>query len=79
MVSILQDRSTLSDIGDLAVLRRYERSAREAAWAVGTMTDRLRSLYLSEDAPARWLRNDGIGWLNRIPSAKTLLINYASR
>ena len=79
MVAVLRDRSTLSAIGDLAVLRRFERSAREAAWAVGTMTDRLRSLYLSEDAPARWLRNDGIGWLNRIPPAKSLLINYASR
>ena len=79
MVAVLRDRSTLSAIGDLAVLRRYERSAREAAWAVGTMTDRLRSLYLSGDSAARWLRNDGIGWLNRSPSAKSLLVNYASR
>ena len=79
MVAVLRDRSTLSAIGDLAVLRRFERRAREAAWAVGTMTDRLRSLYLSEDSAARWLRNDGIGWLNRNPFAKSLLIDYASR
>ena len=79
MVAVLRDRSTLSAMGDLAVLRRFERRAREAAWAVGTMTDRLRSLYLSEDTAARWLRNDGIGWLNRNPSVKSLLIDYASR
>ena len=79
MVTVLRARSALSAIGDLAVLRRFERSAREAAWAVGTMTDRLRSLYLSEGDAARWLRNDGIGCLNRIPLAKMLLINYASR
>ena len=79
MVSLLRARSTFSAIGDLALLRRYERSAREAAWAVGEMTDRLRSLYLSEAAAARWLRNDGIDWLNRLPAAKALLIDYASR
>lgn len=79
MVDVLRERSTLSAIGDLAVLRRYERGARESAWAVGELTGRLRGLHLSERATARWLRNDGMTWLNRLPVAKSLLIDYASR
>ena len=79
MVSVLRARSTLSAIGDLALLRRYARRAREAASAVGGMTDSLRSLYLSDVPAARWLRNDGIDLLNRLPAAKSLLIDYASR
>ena len=79
LVSVLQGRSAFSAIGDLAVLRRYERSAREAAWLVGETTDRLRSIYLSDAGSARWLRNEGIGLLNRLPAVKSLLIDYASR
>lgn len=79
LVSVLHGRSAFSAIGDLAVLRRYERSAREAAWLVGETTDRLRSIYLSDAGSARWLRNEGIGLLNRLPAVKSLLIDYASR
>ncbi len=79
MVEALRGRSKLSAIGDLAVLRRYERGARESAWAVGELTGRLRGLHMSERAAARWLRNDGMTWLNRLPVAKSLLIDYASR
>ena len=79
LVAVLRGRSAFSAIGDLALLRRYERSAREAAWAVGEVTDRLRSLYLSDAGFARWLRNDGVDLLNRLPAAKSLLIDYASR
>jgi 2-polyprenyl-6-methoxyphenol hydroxylase-like FAD-dependent oxidoreductase len=48
LVEVLGDRSKFSRAGDLAVLRHYERARREAALAVGQVTDRLRSLYLSE-------------------------------
>jgi ubiquinone biosynthesis UbiH/UbiF/VisC/COQ6 family hydroxylase len=75
----LRGRSKFSAIGDLAVLRRYERCSREAAGAVGQMTDQLRSLYRADSASAHWLRNDGVNWLNRLPAGKSLLIDYASR
>ncbi|MEO8101739.1 MAG: FAD-dependent monooxygenase [Betaproteobacteria bacterium] len=78
LVAVLDSRSRYAAIGDLALLRRYERRSREAAWAVGEMTDRLRSLYLSEAMPARWLRNEGVDWLNGLPAAKSLLIDYAT-
>ncbi|MBL0121254.1 MAG: FAD-dependent monooxygenase [Betaproteobacteria bacterium] len=79
MAAVLRARSKYSAIGDLALLRRYERGGREAAWAVGEMTEQLRSLYRSDVSAARWLRNDGIALLNRMPAAKSQLIDYASR
>ena len=78
MVSVLQGRSKFSAIGDIALLRRYERAGREAAWAVGEVTDRLRMLYLHDAATARWMRNEGLAMMNRLPTAKAMLINYAS-
>lgn len=79
MAAVLRARSKYSAIGDLALLRRYERGGREAAWAVGEMTEQLRSLYRSDVSAARWLRNDGIALLNWMPAAKSQLIDYASR
>lgn len=79
MAAVLRGRSRFSAIGDVAMLRRYERRAREAAWAVGETTDRLRSLYRADSVAARWLRNDGIELLNRLPAVKSLLIDYATR
>lgn len=76
---VLRSRSKFSRAGDLALLRQYERSRREAALAVGQVTDRLRSLYLSEMSVARWLRNDGVRMVNRLPFAKSMLVNYATR
>jgi 2-polyprenylphenol 6-hydroxylase len=79
MCEVLRDKSKFSRIGDLALLRQYERARREAALAVGEVTDRMRSLYMSEMAAAKWLRNDGMRTVNRLPAAKALLIDYATR
>jgi ubiquinone biosynthesis UbiH/UbiF/VisC/COQ6 family hydroxylase len=79
MFEVLRDRSKLSRVGDMALLRQYERARREAALAVGEVTDRMRSLYMSEMAAARWLRNDGMQMVNRLPVAKALLVDYATR
>ena len=79
MFEVLRDKSKFSRIGDLALLRQYERAQREAARAVGEVTDRLRSLYMSEMAAARWLRNDGMRLVNRLPAAKSVLVDYATR
>ena len=79
LAAVLHGRSTFSAVGDLAVLRRYERRSREAAWVVGEVTDRLRSLYLNHAAPVQWLRNEGIDLLNRLPAGKALLVDYATR
>ena len=78
LCELLGNRSRFSGVGDVSLLRRYERSRREAAWAVGTVTDRLRSLYLSDADAAHWLRNTGMGLLNQLPAAKVQLVDYAA-
>ena len=78
MCDILAARSRFSGMGDLALLRKYERARREAAFAVGEVTDRLRGLYLHEGAAAKWVRNNGLRRLNQMPSAKAMLIDYAA-
>lgn len=78
MCELLGSRSLFSGVGDVSLLRHYERSRREAAWAVGTITDRLRSLYLSDADAAHWLRNTGMGLLNGLPAAKAQLVDYAA-
>lgn len=78
MVDLLACRSKYAAIGDAALLRRYERMRREAAWAVGEVTDRLRGLYLSELSAAKWLRNEGLRLTNRLPAIKSMLVDYAA-
>ena len=79
MMGVLQTRSKFSAIGDSALLRRYERAGREAAWAVGEVTDKLRALYLHPAAAAQWMRNDGLAMLNRVPAVKAMLVDYAAQ
>ncbi len=74
----IAQRSRFSSIGDIALLRRYERRRREAAWAVGQITDGLRSFFSNEEAKVKWLRNRGLGMVERLPVVKTLLVDYAS-
>ena len=78
MCDIIAARSRFSGIGDLALLRKYERARCEAAFAVGEVTDRLRGLYLYDGAAAKWLRNNGLRCLNQMPGAKAMLIDYAA-
>lgn len=71
-------RSRFSGVGDVSLLRQYERGRREAAWAVGQVTEGLRSLFSSEARAAKWFRNGGLEWVERVPPAKSLLIDYAT-
>ena len=77
LFEILRKRSKFSAIGDALVLRKYERARRESTLALSEVTDRLRSLYMSDAKSAAWVRNDGLALLNRLPHAKAVLIDYA--
>ncbi len=79
LVEVLQNRSVLSRIGDLSVLRRYERARVEDAVMMGTVTDKLRSLYLSESRAVMRLRRDGLKAVNRMDVAKSLVMAHAMR
>ena len=74
----LAARGTLSDVGDVALLRRYARARAEPAWAMGSATGGLRALFASEDAALTWARNRGLALLEKSPTLKTLFTDYAS-
>ena len=77
LFEMLSKRSRFSAIGDMLVLRKYERARREATLALSEVTDKLRALYMSDAKAAAWLRNNGLSLLNRLPQAKAALIQYA--
>jgi ubiquinone biosynthesis UbiH/UbiF/VisC/COQ6 family hydroxylase len=73
----LQSRSRFSGVGDLMVLRRYERARREPARVVGEVTDRLKRLYVAPGETEAWLRNRGLAMLDAMPRLKSLMVQYA--
>jgi 2-polyprenylphenol 6-hydroxylase len=79
LLDALQNRSALSAVGDMRVLRSYERARREDAASMGAVTHGLRALYLSDAAAAKRVRNQGLNVLNRMPLAKALVMNHAMK
>ncbi len=77
LCAALRERGSLSAVGDLAVLRRFERARREPALAMAEATDRLRALYLQNAASAKGLRDLGLSTVDRLPFLKRLLMDYA--
>jgi 2-polyprenylphenol 6-hydroxylase len=79
LLDALQNRSALSALGDLRVLRKYERARREDAASMGAVTHGLRALYLSDAAIAKRVRNQGLNVLNQMPIVKALFTNHAMK
>ncbi len=79
LLNTLQNRSALSAMGDLRVLRTYERARREDAASMGAVTHGLRALYSSDAAIAKRVRNQGLNVLNQIPVVKALFMNHAMK
>ena len=80
-VSVLLDavrsRESFRDIGDTAVLRRYERSRAEAVGLMRFTTHGLAQLFALDDPLARRLRNVGLAVVNRLGPLKNALIRQA--
>jgi 2-polyprenylphenol 6-hydroxylase len=79
LLDVLRQRSPLSRAGDRLLLRRYARARREDTIAMAAATHGLHALYRSEMGLAKMLRNQGLGWLNRVTIAKSLLTGHAMR
>ncbi len=79
LLGVLNHRSNLSGVGDLAVLRRYARARREDAVSMGAATHGLHLLYGGDAMWLKRLRNQGLGTVNRLPLAKSLLMAHAMR
>lgn len=80
-VSVLLDairaRESFRDIGDTALLRRYERGRAEAVGLMRFTTDGLVQLFALDDPLARRLRNVGLAAVNRLSPLKNALIRQA--
>ncbi|WP_459949542.1 UbiH/UbiF family hydroxylase [Denitratisoma sp. agr-D3] len=77
LARVLADKPEPMDCGDLALLRRYERSRKEEVVALQGVTDGLHRLFAPDWAPLSLLRNAGLNLTNRLPVLKDVLIRYA--
>jgi 2-octaprenyl-6-methoxyphenol hydroxylase len=75
----LAERSPLERPGDLRVLRRYARARREDVTAMQFVTDGLDRLFASGSPGASWLRNAGLGLVDRQSWIKAALAGRAMR
>lgn len=77
LASVLEARGMEQDCGAYSLLRRYERSRREAVLAMEAITDGLQVLFDSNLPGVKRLRNVGLGLVNRISPLKRLLVKRA--
>jgi len=77
LAKVLADKPEPMDCGDLALLRRYERSRKEEVVALQGVTDSLQRLFTPTWEPLSLLRNAGLNLTNRLPVLKDVLIRYA--
>ncbi|CAM3384351.1 UbiH/UbiF family hydroxylase [Bordetella sputigena] len=78
LAAIVARREPYRAAGDARVLRRYQRARAEPVLAMRLATDGLHKLFTSRAAPAAWLRNAGMRWVDAAPLFKRLLIEQAS-
>lgn len=78
LVEVLIDAARIGrDIGDLAVLDRYQRWRRSDVLMMSAATDALNRLFSNNITPIRVARDLGLGLVNRLPLAKKLFMENA--
>lgn len=60
LAKVIGGREYWRSVGDIKLLRRYERARKADVLAMGAATDGLQQLFARQDAPSRWLRNRGM-------------------
>ena len=66
------------DIGSLAVLERYERWRRFDTFEMGMVTDVLNRMFSNDDPALRFIRDVGLGIVDRLPALKKIFIQEAA-
>lgn len=66
------------DPGDRLLLRRFERARAEDIMLMRATTDGLAKLFGAQAGPVGWLRNSGMGLVDRMPLIKNMLVRHAS-
>jgi 2-octaprenyl-6-methoxyphenol hydroxylase len=74
---IIDTRRLGLDIGDDALLERYERWRRIDAVLLAAVTDSLNRLFSNTIAPVRLARDTGLAIVNQLPPLKRLLMRHA--
>ena len=77
LLEVARAREAFRDVGDAAVLRRYERGRAEALGLMRFTTDSLAQLFAFDDPLVRRLRNAGLAAVNRLSPLKNALIRRA--
>lgn len=77
LCKVLSEREAWRDPGDLALLRRHERARAEPVGLMRLAVNSLARLFGTEDPTVRWLRNQGLDWVQAVPPLKNLLIRRA--
>lgn len=78
LTEVLIDAARLGrDIGDLAVLERYQRWRRTDVLFMSAATDGLNRLFSNNLAPIRLARDMGLGIVNRLPVVKRAFMQNA--
>jgi 2-polyprenylphenol 6-hydroxylase len=75
--AVLAEKSAFARIGDVALLRRYERQRMEPTTAMLETTDHLQGLFSRDDRMAKWAASNGFNWFDRSGWIKQLAIEYA--
>jgi 2-octaprenyl-6-methoxyphenol hydroxylase len=66
------------DIGSLPVLERYERWRRFDTFEMGLVTDALNRMFSNDNPALRFVRDVGLGLVDRLPGLKTFFIREAA-
>ena len=77
LAHVLTEKSVPEGVGDISVLRRYERSRQEAVSAMHAVTDGLHGLFATDSALSVASRNAGLGVADKMPWLKKMLMGRA--
>ena len=77
LARVLLQRELFRDLGEIRLLRRYERARAEDILALAWVTDGLQRLFAAPGGAAAKLRNAGLNLTNALPVLKNLLIRRA--
>jgi ubiquinone biosynthesis UbiH/UbiF/VisC/COQ6 family hydroxylase len=77
LAQVLMQRELFRDLGEIRLLRRFERARAEDILALAWVTDGLHKLFAAPGGAVGKLRNTGLNLTNALPVLKNLLIRRA--
>ena len=78
LARVLHERESWRDLGDMRLLRRYERARQADVLAMGTVTESLYSLFAHTDSRLQALRRWGLKGFDRSQPLKHWVMRQAA-